>query len=126
MVEDYDADDGFNGSVSKDGNVFTVTGEFTDMSGMDDDVKGTTGVGYYLPIEFTNGQKDMILKRQDTGLEHVFGQTGDTDTTMILLLHINPSESKIIKFTQYADKSAADSDTDGIEITVDCSGCSFN
>lgn len=96
------------------------------MSGLDDDIKGDTGVGYYLPIEFKNGQAGMVLKRQDTGLEHVFGQTGDTDTTMILILHINPSVTKTIKFTQYADKSAADSDTDGIEITVDCSACSFN
>lgn len=96
------------------------------MSGLDDDVKGDNGIGYYLPIEFTNGQKGMVLKRQDTGDANVFGSTDDTDTTMILLIHINPLESKIIKFIQYADESAANSNTDGIEITVDCSGCSFN
>ena len=95
------------------------------MTGLDDKIKGTTGVGYYLPIEFTNGQKGMVLKRQDTGEANIFGNTNDTDTTMILLIHLNPSQSKVIKFTQYADQSAADSNTDGIEITVDCSGCNF-
>ena len=124
MVNDYDADEGFSGSVSQSGDTFIVDGIFTNMSGQDDDVKGTTGTGYYLPIEFENGVKGMVIKRQDTGQEHIFGETGDTDTTMILVLHVDQN-NPTIQLTEYADKSAADSDLDGKPFTIDCSSCSF-
>lgn len=95
------------------------------MSGQDTDVSGGgRGTGYYLPIEFENGEKGMAIKRLDTNDIQVFGETDDTDTTMILVLWVD-SESPVIQFEVYASKSDAESDIDGTTFTVDCSGCSF-
>lgn len=51
--------------------------------------------------------------------EHIFGQTGDTDTTMILVLAIDSSDPTRT-FTAYnADKSVS------TDYTIDCSDCTF-
>lgn len=109
----------------EDDNRFVVTGTFTNMSGQDDAVKDTTGTGYYLPIQFTNGVEGMVIHRQDTGQNHIFGQTkDDSDTMMILLLHVS-KEEPIINFTQYPDTTDEEAGVNGVDFTVDCSGCTF-
>lgn len=125
MVGTYNADDGFEGSVSQSGDAFIVKGTFTKQEEANDQLKldPSEAKGYYLPIQF-NGEKDVAIKLLSNGKVSIFGQTNDTDTTMVLVLAIDP-ESPTLNFAEYEDESAAIANTDPKYFTIDCSGCSF-
>lgn len=76
--------------------------------------------GYYLPIQFT-GEKYQIIERQSNGKRHTFGDTKDTDTTMILILYVNKEDAKI-EFKLYENEF----DATGSIFYVDCTECDFS
>lgn len=126
MVGTYNADDGFTGSVSQSGDTFLVEGTFTKQDDANDQLEIDPGEakGYYLPIQL-NGTKGTAIKLMSNNKVNVFGETNDTDTTMVLVLAVDPA-SPTLKFAEYVNESAADSDIDPKYFIVDCSGCSFN
>lgn len=82
--------------------------------------------GYYLPIKLT-GKKGEAIKMVAPSGEvkvHVFGETGDTDTEMILVIAIK-QDAPVKDFTAYSSRLDAVADKNGVAYTLDCSGCTF-
>lgn len=126
MLGSYDADNGFDGSVTQSGDTFVVTGTFTKQDSANTDLQFPLGedTGYYLPIQFT-GQTGYAIKRTSNGKINVFGETGDTDTTMNVIVSVDPS-SPVINYVEYTNRTDAVIGSNGTPFTVDCSACSFN
>lgn len=121
----YDADDGFEGAVTQEGDNFIVTGTFTKQDSANEDLKFplNEATGYYLPIKFT-GTDDTAIKRLSNNKITEIGKTGDGSGVAVIILYVDPS-NKVINFKEYADRSAALADSNGKAFTVDCSGCTF-
>ena len=79
--------------------------------------------GYFLPLTLT-GIKGQAIKRMPDGTPHVFGKTGDKNTVMNMLLAVDP-ESPTITLKLYSTAEDAATDTEGLEITVNCAECEF-
>lgn len=110
-----------NGNASAEGDTITVTGEFNKVDNWTDAFEGDDLTGYYLPLILTGEKGDIIeLTPLSGGTKSLtFGQTDDTDTTMVLILAID-------KDNPYCDFKAYDADkTNSTEYTVDCSTCTF-
>lgn len=85
--------------------------------------------GYYLPIEFKNGEKGWTIRRLDTDDPEgkTFGNTDDTDTTMILIYSVDPAISpREIRCGLYENAEDAQSDSNGKYFTIDYSQCQFD
>ena len=122
----YNTSDGFSGSVTLLDNEATVTGTFTEQPEANailqfpkDEAKG-----YYLPIRL-QGIKGQVVKRKDKDRQAIFGQTGDTNTTMVLILAVDPA-SPTTTLTVYSTEDDATQDSNGLDVTINCEGCEFN
>lgn len=116
-----------DGAVTVDGQTIKVTGEIANIPNWEafsDKVADRTG--YYAPLILT-GEKGNVIKMKTKGGENkalIFGQTNDTDTTMIVVWAVD-AVSKKIQFTAYKNIVNSSKNENGTEYTIDFSGCNF-
>ena len=121
------------GNAVLEGETIKVTGTINYVPGWDEGFNPAEGdqTDYYVPVMLT-GTKGQAVKMATlaTGNPekvHVFGETGDTDTTMGLILAFDEGH-KTRTFRVYESRIAAVEDTaneKGKVYTVDCSGATF-
>ena len=121
---DYNADDGFTGSVQESYNSYLVSGTFTKQESANKLFPQNEQTGFYLPITL-RGQTGQAIKRTSNNKILVFGETDDTPTTMKLVLYVDQSAPKI-EMKLYENKENATTDTGGKVFYIDCSRCSFD
>lgn len=116
-----------DGTVTVDGQTIKVTGEIAHVPDWEAfSSKEADRTGYYAPLILT-GEKGNVIKMQTKGGENkalIFGQTDDTDTTMIVVWAVD-AVTKKIQFTAYKNIVDSSKNENGTEYTVDFSGCNF-
>lgn len=114
------------------GETITVTGTINNVPGWDEAFSEADGdqTDYYIPVTLT-GTKGQAIKMTSVGGRntkvHVFGETGDTDTTMTLILSVDKNV-KTRTFRAYDSAAHANEDVaneKGKLYTIDCSGATF-
>lgn len=122
-----------DGNATLEGDTIKVTGTINNVPDWDEAFSAESGdqTGYYVPVMLT-GTKGQAVKMKTLATEstdkiNVFGETGDTDTTMGLILAFS-EEVKTREMRVYESKEAAEGDTEntkGKVYTVNCGGCTF-
>ena len=122
-----------DGEAILDDNTIVVTGTINNVPDWEAAFSEAAGdqTDYYVPITFTGTRGQAIkmktLTTAGTDKVNVFGETGDTDTTMTLILAFS-EDVKTRKFRVYESKEAAEADTEnakGKEYIIDCESCTF-
>ena len=122
-----------DGEAILDDSTIVVTGTINNVPDWEAAFSEAAGdqTDYYVPITFT-GTKGQAIKMKTlttagTDKVNVFGETGDTDTTMTLILAFS-EDVKTRKFRVYESKETAEADTEnakGKEYIIDCESCTF-
>ena len=122
----YNGDTGFTGSAVTEGDTITVSGTFTKQEDANEQLKfpQAEATGYYLPLTL-KGTQGQAVKRLSNNKILVFGETGDTNTEMNLILSVK-QDSPTIELMVYENRQKALANEGGVKITINCSGCSFN
>ena len=122
----YNTSDGFSGTATLLENEITVTGTLYKQPDTVNEVLGfpsEMATGYYLPIQLT-GIRGQAVKRMPDGKANVFGKTGDRNTVMNIIFAVDP-ENPNINLKIYSTLEDAETDTDGLEVTINCEECVF-
>lgn len=77
---------------------------------------------HYIALQYTGTKGQALVRRYEygTGKVHVFGETNDTDTTMILVSFLPDSDDALV-YDSYASREDAESNTNPVRYVIDCS-----
>ena len=118
-----------DGNVVLEGDTIKVTGTIKNVPDWDQAFTGADQTDYYVPVSLTGTKGQAIKMTTLAGPDkiNVFGETGDTDTTMNLILAFS-NEVKTREMRVYESKQAAEGDTGntkGKVYTVNCEEATF-
>ena len=119
-----------DGNVTLEGDTIKVTGTINKVPDWNEAFVGADQTGYYVPVALTGtkGQAIKMTTLAGPAKINVFGETGDTDTTMNLILAFSEAV-KTREMRVYESKVAAEGDaenTKGKVYTVNCEECTFS
>ena len=118
-----------DGNVTLEGDTIKVTGTINNVPDWDQAFTGADQTDYYVPVLLTGTKGQAIKLKTLAGPDkiNVFGETGDTDTTMGLILAFS-NEVKTRQMRVYESKVAAEGDVEnakGKVYTVNCEEATF-
>ena len=118
-----------DGNATLEGDTIKVTGTINHVPDWDQAFTGADQTDYYVPVSLTGtkGQAIKMTTLAGPAKINVFGETGDTDTTMNLILAFS-NEVKTREMRVYESKTAAEGDaenTKGKVYTVNCEEATF-
>ena len=118
-----------DGNVTLQGDTIKVTGTIKNVPDWNEAFVGADQTDYYVPVSLTGTKGQAIKLKTLAGPDkiNVFGETGDTDTTMNLILAFSESV-KTRQMRVYESKQAAEGDTantKGKVYTVNCEAATF-
>lgn len=118
-----------DGNVTLEGDTIKVTGTINHVPDWNEAFVGADQTDYYVPVSLTGTKGQAIKMKTLAGPDkiNVFGETGDTDTTMGLILAFS-NEVKIRQMRVYESKTAAEGDVEnakGKVYTVNCEEATF-
>lgn len=118
-----------DGNATLEGDTIKVTGTINHVPDWDQAFTGADQTDYYVPVSLTGtkGQAIKMTTLAGPAKINVFGETGDTDTTMNLILAFSEAV-KTREMRVYESKQAAEGDaenTKGKVYTVNCEEATF-
>lgn len=118
-----------DGEVVLEGNTIKVTGTINNVPDWNEAFVGADQTDYYVPLALTGTKGQAIKMKTFAGVDkvNVFGETGDTDTTMNLILAFS-EDVKTREMRVYDSRVNAVDDTEnanGRVYKVDCTGATF-